>query len=195
MQSDIMKNYGSGSTRMSIAAMSQNVIYLVSETSKIMEFWASDEGGPRFSAALTNAVKQPISRRNITKFTAMFGRMKTLIENMASNLDHMWNQSGIRDWTETSTKQVADHIGQVVEKYNQMSHDLCNLKSVDLDATLERLNTELSVRRQNLIIKDGNVNLTVNFEIKLLASDFAKSILAEKWVSEGDKAKEIQPYR
>lgn len=188
MQGEIFQNFFDGGNQIPMDAYKDSITLLIGQVTGIMEWWASEEGGSKMATALNAAAAVRLRRNKVRAFTSIFDNVKILSEKAVTNLNYIWNESGIKEWDETFSGHVLDHVTGVVEAYNDMSQQLNNLSPINIDTVIDNINSNLNVQRRNIKIEDGNVNITLNVGVVMSAEQLAYVMVTKKHVTVGSDA-------
>ena len=165
----------------------------VTTVSGILEWWATEAGGVRLAAALDGAAGIQITPAKVNKYIGMFKQVKKLTGSSVKNLNHIWNRSGIKEWNSTFAGHVLDHVTGVIEAYNDMSSQLNSLTPVNIDAVIDNVNSQLQVRRKNITIEDGKIEIKINLGITMSAEQIAYVMTQNKWFTVGKREAQNRP--
>ncbi len=78
--------------------------------------------------------------------------------------------------SKAQTEHMAERIASVVDAYNESNAMLSDIRPVNIDAVLQQVNESLKVKRDNLTIKQENVNIHINMRVTMEAGDVLKAI-------------------
>ena len=109
------------------------------------------------------------------------GRMSVAFMDLGEEI----SRSGVMDIDVVSVTQAMTHIADVVDAYNDQAARLSSISPLNIDAVLEEVNESLRVRRDNITIADGNVEIHMTLNVTMNALDVARPLIRSDFVTRG----------
>ena len=80
------------------------------------------------------------------------------------------------DGSKGQEEQTAQRIANIVDAYNESNDTLAGIRPLNIDAVLQQVNESLKVKRDNLTIKQENINIHINMRVTMEAAGVLRAI-------------------